>query len=79
VYETESQAMLNTLTEHNFQDAFKIWQALVTVHTCGRVLFWGPIGLNLVFDQMTAPVPEIMDGYLYMRFQRMWRNFNTVS
>jgi hypothetical protein len=24
VYETESQAMLNTLTEHNFQDAFKI-------------------------------------------------------
>jgi hypothetical protein len=26
VIETESQAMLNTLTEHDFQDAFKKWQ-----------------------------------------------------
>jgi hypothetical protein len=24
--EAESQAMLNTLTEHHFQDAFKKWQ-----------------------------------------------------
>jgi hypothetical protein len=26
VIEAESQAMLNNLTEHNFQDAFKKWQ-----------------------------------------------------
>jgi hypothetical protein len=26
VIEAESQAVLNTLTEHNFQDAFKKWQ-----------------------------------------------------
>jgi hypothetical protein len=26
VIEAESQAMLNTLTEHDFQDAFKKWQ-----------------------------------------------------
>jgi hypothetical protein len=27
VIETESQAVLNTLTEHDFQDAFKKWQS----------------------------------------------------
>jgi hypothetical protein len=26
VMEAESQAVLNTLTEHDFQDAFKKWQ-----------------------------------------------------
>jgi hypothetical protein len=26
VIETESQAVLNTLAEHNFQDAFNRWQ-----------------------------------------------------
>jgi hypothetical protein len=26
VTETESQALLNTLTDHDFQDAFKKWQ-----------------------------------------------------
>jgi hypothetical protein len=26
VIEAESQAMLSTLTEHDFQDALKIWQ-----------------------------------------------------
>jgi hypothetical protein len=26
VIEAESQAVLNTLTEHNFQDAFQKWQ-----------------------------------------------------
>jgi predicted helicase len=37
--EAESQAALNTLTEHFFQDAFqKIAEALVTVHTRGTVL-----------------------------------------
>jgi hypothetical protein len=28
VLEAESQAVLNTLTAHNFQDAFKKWQKL---------------------------------------------------
>jgi hypothetical protein len=28
VIEAESQAVLNTFTEHDFQDAFKIWQKL---------------------------------------------------
>jgi hypothetical protein len=26
VIEAESQTVLNTITEHDFQDAFKIWQ-----------------------------------------------------
>jgi hypothetical protein len=33
--EAELQAALNTLTEHNFQDAFKkMADVLGTVHTC---------------------------------------------
>jgi hypothetical protein len=36
---TELQAVLNTFTEHDFQDAFKtIAEALEMVHTCGRGL-----------------------------------------
>jgi hypothetical protein len=31
--EAESQAVLNTLTEHYFQDAFKMVEALGTMHT----------------------------------------------
>jgi hypothetical protein len=39
VIEAESQVVLNTLTEHNFQDAFKkMAQALGTVHMCRRRL-----------------------------------------
>jgi hypothetical protein len=33
VMETESQAVLNTLAEHDFQDAFRIAEALGTVRT----------------------------------------------
>jgi hypothetical protein len=36
--EAEWQAVLNTLTEHDFQYAFKKRQALGTVHTRGREL-----------------------------------------
>jgi hypothetical protein len=54
----ESQAVLNTLTEHNFQDAFKkMAEALRTVNTGGRGLLqvqWWPAGPKLVLDQMTA-------------------------
>jgi hypothetical protein len=39
VTEVESQVVLNTLTEYDFQDAFKKWQALETVHTCGKGYF----------------------------------------
>jgi hypothetical protein len=42
VIEAESQAALNTLTEHNFQDALKkMAETLGTVHTCRRELFRG--------------------------------------
>jgi hypothetical protein len=62
VIEAESHAVLNTLTEHDFQDAFKKWQK--HWEWCGRWLLqglWWPVGPKLVFYQMVAPVPEIMD------------------
>jgi hypothetical protein len=34
--ETESQAVLNIHTEHDFQDAFKMAVEMGTVHTRGR-------------------------------------------
>jgi hypothetical protein len=42
VTEAESQAVLNTLTKHDFQDAFKkMSDAVRTVHTRGRGLLRG--------------------------------------
>jgi hypothetical protein len=41
VMEAESQVLLNTLREHVLQDAFKIAEALVTLHTSGRGLLGG--------------------------------------
>jgi predicted helicase len=42
VNEAESQAMLNTLTEHDFQDAFKkVTETLGTVYSSGRGLLRG--------------------------------------
>jgi hypothetical protein len=38
VIESESQAVLNTLTEYDFQGAFKMAEALGTVHTRRRGL-----------------------------------------
>jgi hypothetical protein len=41
-------------------------EALVTVHTRKRRLFrgwWWPVVSKLVFDQMAAPVPKIIDGF----------------
>jgi hypothetical protein len=43
--------------------------ALESEHTRGRELlrwWWWPVGQKLVFDQMAAPVPEIMDGTIYI-------------
>jgi hypothetical protein len=68
VLEAESQAVLNTLTEHDFQDAFKkMAELLGTVHTLENGLlrwFYWPVSPKLAFDRMAAPVPEIMDGSL---------------
>jgi hypothetical protein len=42
VIEAESQAVLNTLTEHDFQDAFiNMAEVLGTAHTRGRGLLRG--------------------------------------
>jgi hypothetical protein len=42
VIDAESQAVLNNLTDHDFQDAFKeMTVALVTVHKRGRGLLQG--------------------------------------
>jgi hypothetical protein len=56
VIEAESQVVLNTLTEHYFQDAFKKWQKLRECCICIERDYF-----ELDFDQMAAPVPEIMD------------------
>jgi hypothetical protein len=70
VIEAESQEVLNTLRGHDFQDVFKkLAETLGTVHTRGIGLLrerWWPLGPKLIFDQMAAPVPDIMDGYLYI-------------
>jgi hypothetical protein len=66
--ETESQAVLNTLTKQDFQNAFKKWQALGTVDVSWRGLllgWWWLTSPKLVFGYMAAPVLEIMDGSLY--------------
>jgi hypothetical protein len=42
VIKAELKVVLNSLTKHNFQDAFKkTAQVLGTVHTCGRELLHG--------------------------------------
>jgi hypothetical protein len=65
VMEAEFQTVLNTLTEHDFQDAFKkMAEALGMDHTCERGLlqeWWWTVGPKLLLDQMAAPVPEFMD------------------
>jgi hypothetical protein len=34
VMEAESQAVMNTLTEHDFQDAFKNWERCLEWYIC---------------------------------------------
>jgi hypothetical protein len=58
-YTAESQAVLNTLTEHDFRDV-----ALRTKHTHRRGLlqvWWWPADPMLLLDQMAVLVPKIMD------------------
>jgi hypothetical protein len=53
--EAESQAVLNTLTEHDFQDAFKkMAKDLGTLLTRGRGLLrerWWPVGPKLALTR----------------------------
>jgi hypothetical protein len=44
VMKAESQAVLNTLTEHDFRMHFNMAEALETVHTLGRGYFKGSGG-----------------------------------
>jgi hypothetical protein len=47
----------------------KMAECLETEHTCGRgpLRRWlWPVGPKLVFEQMAAPVPEVMNGSLYI-------------
>jgi hypothetical protein len=57
-------AVLNTLTKHDFQDAFKKWQkgweqSIVRKATISRVMV--AIRPKVFFEQMAAPYQEIMD------------------
>jgi hypothetical protein len=69
VIEAESQAVLNTLIEYDFQDGIKNSRsagndAYARKGTTTRVMV-APVVQKLVFDEMTAPVPEIMNDSLY--------------
>jgi hypothetical protein len=68
VMEAELQAVLNTLTEHGYHDAFRNGRrggnsAYARKGTASKVTVGSRPKVS--FDQMAAPVPEIMDGYLY--------------
>jgi hypothetical protein len=63
VIETESQAVLNNLTEHNFQDAFKKWRSVgngaYTWKGTSRAIVASRLKVSLWLE---APIPEIMDS-----------------
>jgi hypothetical protein len=64
VIEAESQAVLNSLTEHGFQDTFKNGRSAgngeyALKGTTSRVIVASKPKVN--FDQIAVPVPEIMD------------------
>jgi hypothetical protein len=68
VMEAESQAVLNTLTEHDFQDAFKNYRRAgngehARKGTISRVMLDSRPKVS--FDQMAAPGLEIMNGSLW--------------
>jgi hypothetical protein len=69
VIKAESRAVLNALTEHDFQDAFrklqKRWELCIPAEWD---YFEGDAASRpeVSFDQMPGPVPEIMHGSLYI-------------
>jgi hypothetical protein len=66
VIQAESQALLNSLTQHDFPEAFK-----TNGRSAGNCAYARKgttsrsVGSKLIFGQMAAPVPEIMDESLY--------------
>jgi hypothetical protein len=68
VIETESQAVLNNLTEHDFQEKLQNGRSAGNgtypqKKTTSKVMV---ACRPKVFDQMTAPFPEIMYGSFYI-------------
>jgi hypothetical protein len=68
VIEAESQAVLNTLTEHDFQDAFTNGGsagngAYERMGTAWRVMVASRP--KIIFGEMITPVPEIIDDSSY--------------
>jgi hypothetical protein len=64
VTKADSQAVLNSLTEHGIQDAFKYWQkrwerAYLPKRTSSRAMVASRPKVS--FYQMAAPVPENLD------------------
>jgi hypothetical protein len=52
--------VLNTFTEHDFQEALKKLQKRQERCICMEADYFKGDGGQLIFDQMAAPVPEIM-------------------
>jgi hypothetical protein len=65
VIEAESQAVLNTLTKHDIEDAFK---------KINRIAGNGGYAWK-VFYQMAAPIPEIMYITLYHVYNHLFELF----
>jgi hypothetical protein len=73
--EAESHAVLNILTKHDFQDAFKNGRsfgngAYARKGSTSRVMVAGRPKVSFV--QMVVAVPEIVDGSLYL-FRKNFR------
>jgi hypothetical protein len=69
VIEVESQAVLNALSEQNFQDAFQNGRsngnsAYAPKGSTSKVMVASRSKVS--FHQMAAPVQDIMDGFLYI-------------
>jgi hypothetical protein len=67
VIKAESQAVLNTLTEHDFQDTFKNGRSAGNDPYARKGTTTGVMVASrpkVIFDQMATPVPEIIDGSL---------------
>jgi hypothetical protein len=70
VIEVESQAVLNTLTEQNFQDAFRNGRscgngAYARKGTTSNVMVASMSKVSFCQDDST--IPEIMDYFLYSK------------
>jgi hypothetical protein len=66
VIEAESQAVLNTVTKHDFQLAFENGRNAGNGAYAQKVTTSvNPVGPKLVFDQLAAPALKIMDDFFY--------------